>query len=89
MTMKIKRSKAKILNSKGKERIKEKTKKEKVLIIEAKETILKIKNTTTHIIIAIRKPAVKEGNTRQSPAIAPKLVDTPLPPLNFKKGVQL
>jgi len=60
--MKIKSNSEKTLNSKGKEKIREKTKKEKTLTNEAKDTILKIKNTTTQAKIAIKKSNNKEEN---------------------------
>ena len=87
--IKAKSKKEKILNSKGKEKISEKIKKEKALISEATETTLKIKNTIAQISIAPKKGILKDENWMLSPTIPPKLVETPLPPLNFKKGVQL
>ena len=60
--MKTKSNREKILNSKGRENKREKTKKEKALTNEAKDTILKIKNTNTQTKIAIRKSISKEEN---------------------------
>jgi len=51
----------KILNSKGKEKISEKTKNEKILINEATETILKIKKTIVQTKTVITKSVTKEG----------------------------
>ena len=87
--IKAKIKKDKTLNSKGKEKTTEEIKKKKALINEAKETTLKIKNTTAQINTAPRKRIRKTENWILNPTIPPKLVETPLPPLNFKKGVQL
>ena len=56
---------------------------------EAREMIrLKIK-TTNQIKITIPRIIFKPGIFRESPIKTPNVVATPLPPLKFKKSVQL
>jgi len=58
--MKTKSKKEKALNSKGREKIREKMKKEKALANDAKETTLKIKNINTQTNTEIKKSINKE-----------------------------
>jgi len=62
INIKTKSSSEKALNSNGKEKISEKTKKEKALANEAKDTVLEIKNTTTQIETAIKKSISSKEN---------------------------
>lgn len=56
---------------------------------EAKDTILKSKNTTNQLKITKKKTTLKEGITAVKANKTPKLVATPFPPLNLKNSVQL
>ena len=60
--MKTKSKKEKALNSKGREKIREKIKKEEALANDAKETILKIKNINIQTDTEIKKIINKEKN---------------------------
>lgn len=71
------------------EKSSEEIKKVKPAEIEAKETYRKIKNTPAQTIRVKIKTKPKSGKIKLNELTAPKLVATPLPPLNFKKGVQL
>lgn len=84
-----KSSNEKIFSSQGKGKIREKTKKKKELVKEAKDTIRKIRNTATQIKTAAKTSIGREENRKLNPAMPPKLVETPLPPLNRRNGVQL
>lgn len=59
------------------------------VITEAMDTILKAMNTINQVRIA--KPSInfKPGTLIDSPSSIPKVVATPLPPLNLKNTVQL
>lgn len=57
--------------------------------IEAKEIILLAINTANQISIVNPKTIFNPGILIDKPNNTPKVVATPLPPLNFKKMVQL
>jgi len=82
--------KEKILNSKGilcKD--KQLIKKAREVMIEAKPTILKIRKTVIQVPRLTKRGILKKGSPPLKAVITPKLVETPLPPLNFKNRDQL
>jgi hypothetical protein len=89
ITIKRNKQKERIFISLGKEKNKERIKKEKAAIIEANDTYLKMKKIIIHIQRDKTMTSHKLGKIRLKPIIAPKLVATPFPPLNLKKIVQL
>lgn len=84
INIKIKRKKERIFTSRGKEKIKDDIKKTKAEIIDAKETYLDIKKIIIQVKIDKIRTSQRLGKTKLNPLTAPKLVATPLPPLNFK-----
>ena len=82
--------KEKILNSKGIFcRDKQLIKKVREVIIEAKPTILKMRKTVTQLPTLIKRGILRKLSPQLKAVITPKLVETPLPPLNFKNTGQL
>ncbi len=82
--------KERILNSKGIPFIKTHPRKNITeVIIEARPTILDIRKTSTQLLILSKSGTLKKGRNILKLAIAPKLVETPLPPLNLRKIGQL
>ncbi len=82
--------KERILNSKGIFcRDRQLIKKVKEVIIEAKPTILKIRKTAIQLPRLIKRGILRKGSPPLKAVITPKLVETPLPPLNFKNTGQL
>ena len=82
--------KEKILNSKGifcKD--KQLIKKAKEVMSDAKPTILKIRKTVTQVPKLTKRGILKKASPPLKAVITPKLVETPLPPLNFKNTGQL
>lgn len=57
--------------------------------IEASETVLEVKKTSSQVKITIPNIMLKAGILNDKPIKTPKVVATPFPPLKFKNTVQI